>query len=119
MNSHPLLPPTLKTLSKQYVSSFPSFYAISQAKFPLANNLKLTTTQLQPFLDIVFTNFPNRVMFGSDWPVCNVGGPRGEQGNWKFWVEVVEKVLEERGMSESEKEGVWWKTGCRGYGIEL
>ncbi|KAF2820213.1 hypothetical protein CC86DRAFT_374438 [Ophiobolus disseminans] len=76
------------------------------------------TTALSPFLDVIFAAFPNRIMFGSDWPVCNVGGPRGEEGNWKFWVEVVERVLVERGLSEEEKEGVWWRTGKGVYGID-
>jgi L-fuconolactonase len=31
-----------------------------------------------PYLDVVFEAFgPNRVMFGSDWPVCNVAGRYG------------------------------------------
>lgn len=58
-------------------------------------------------------------MFGSDWPVCNVGGPRGEQGNWKFWVEVVERYLEESGFSDALKDEVWNGVGCRAYGVEL
>lgn len=74
---------------------------------------------LKPFLNVVFESFPGRVMFGSDWPVCNVGGPKGEEGNWGFWKEVVERVLDERGMSEQEKESVWWRAGCEAYRIEL
>jgi L-fuconolactonase len=32
----------------------------------------------RPYLDVVFDAFgPNRVMFGSDWPVCNVAGHYG------------------------------------------
>jgi L-fuconolactonase len=32
----------------------------------------------QPYLDVVFEAFgPGRVMFGSDWPVCNVAGGYG------------------------------------------
>jgi predicted TIM-barrel fold metal-dependent hydrolase len=58
-------------------------------------------------------------MFGSDWPVCNIGGPRGEAGNWGFWREAVSRVLEEWEESEKVREGVWWRTGERAYGIEL
>jgi predicted TIM-barrel fold metal-dependent hydrolase len=58
-------------------------------------------------------------MFGSDWPVCNVGGPRGEAGNWGFWREAVSRVLEEWEESEEVREGVWWRTGERAYGIGL
>jgi len=32
-----------------------------------------------PYLDIIFKAFPNdRIMFGSDWPVCLLGGNYGK-----------------------------------------
>jgi L-fuconolactonase len=38
-----------------------------------------TTADLQPFVDCVLEQFgPNRVMFGSDWPVSLRGGTYGE-----------------------------------------
>ncbi|KAH6433494.1 hypothetical protein HBI59_173460 [Parastagonospora nodorum] len=74
---------------------------------------------LEPYLDVVFECFPGRVMFGSDWPVCNVGGPKGEKGNWGFWRDVVEKVMNERGTSEEDREGIWWRNGSRAYGVEI
>jgi len=74
---------------------------------------------LNPYLDVVFECFPGRVMFGSDWPVCNVGGPKGEKGNWGFWRDVVEEVVDRRGMSEEEREGIWWRNGSRAYGVEV
>jgi predicted TIM-barrel fold metal-dependent hydrolase len=76
-------------------------------------------TALNPYLDIVFECFPDRVMFGSDWPVCNVGGPKGEKDNWKFWKDVVERVMMERGTSEVEMEGVWWRNGAKAYDIDV
>lgn len=86
---------------------------------PTPSTVEDIVKSLSPFLDVVFECFPGRVMFGSDWPVCNVGGPKGEEGNWEFWREVVGKVLEERGMSEDEKESVWWRAGSEAYGIEM
>jgi predicted TIM-barrel fold metal-dependent hydrolase len=74
---------------------------------------------MRPYLDTVFSAFPNRIMFGSDWPVCNVGGPKGETGNWSFWVEIVAATLEDRGLSVGEKESVWYRAGCSGYEVEL
>ena len=62
-------------------------------------------------------------MFGSDWPVCNVGGPRGEvdeegrESNWGVWRGVVEAWMEERGFGEEIREGVWWRGGARAYGL--
>lgn len=74
---------------------------------------------LNPFLDHVFTTFPRRVMFGSDWPVCNVGGPKGESGNWGFWVQIVEAGLGQRGLAEEERERVWWGAASEAYGVGL
>lgn len=56
-------------------------------------------------------------MWGSDWPVCNVGGPVGKEGNWGLWREVVESWLEGRGVSGEEAEGVFWRAGWRVYGL--
>ncbi|KAH8723153.1 hypothetical protein GQ44DRAFT_685499 [Phaeosphaeriaceae sp. PMI808] len=74
---------------------------------------------IKPFSDVVFSSFPHRIMFGSDWAVCNVGGPKGEQGNWKYWVEIIERVLEEQGLGEVEKDEVWCRTGCQAYGVDV
>lgn len=57
-------------------------------------------------------------MFGSDWPVCNVGGPKGEEGNWGFWREVVDEWMKQVGIQEEEKEWVRWRTGSEAYGLE-
>jgi len=45
-------------------------------------------------------------MFGSDWPVCNVRGPAGED-SWFVWRDVVKAVVEQRGLSEAEQGMVW------------
>lgn len=67
----------------------------------------------------IFKAFPERVMFGSDWPVCNAGGPAGEKGNWGLWVESVVLMLKEGKVEEAEAESVWWKAGSRAYGVQL
>ncbi|KAL5378170.1 hypothetical protein DPSP01_009282 [Paraphaeosphaeria sporulosa] len=74
---------------------------------------------LRPYLDYVLQSFgAHRVLFGSDWPVCNVGGPKGEVGNWGFWVEVVERYWEEKELSEKDIEWVWAKSAAAAYGIK-
>lgn len=75
---------------------------------------------LSPFFNHVFQSFgARRIMFGSDWPVCNVGGPKGEAGNWSLWREVVQGCLEARELSEEEKESVWWGAGCAAYALAV
>jgi L-rhamnono-1,4-lactonase len=59
----------------------------------------------------------HKVMFGSDWPVCNIGGPNGEHKNWGLWRQVVEKTIEKCGVKDSDF--VWRDAGCEAYGVEL
>lgn len=74
---------------------------------------------LNPYLDHILQSFgTHRILFGSDWPVCNVGGPKGEKGNWEYWVEIVEKWVEEKGLGEGEREWIWSKSAASAYGIE-
>lgn len=62
-------------------------------------------------------------MYGSDWPVCNVGlggsGNDGGQGHWREWLDVVESLLDEVGVGEEEREWVWWKTAVEAYGVKI
>ncbi|KAJ5731704.1 amidohydrolase family protein [Penicillium malachiteum] len=74
---------------------------------------------LQPWTDAVFDTFgADRVMFGSDWPVCNVGGG-GNEVSWSRWRSVVEGILERRGLTEDEKKGVWGNVAVEAYGISI
>lgn len=86
---------------------------------PTPNTVPLMLAALRPYLATVFEAFPDRVMFGSDWPVCNVGGPKGEEGNWGFWRDVVEAAMEDRGIGEKEKDGAWIGNGARAYGVSM
>ncbi|KAH8432627.1 uncharacterized protein LDX57_010254 [Aspergillus melleus] len=82
-------------------------------------NVPELVEQLRPWTDIVFDTFgPQRVLFGSDWPVCNVGGG-GNPTAWRRWKSVVEGVLERRGLREEEKRGVWGQVAVRAYGIDI
>ncbi|KAF3028292.1 hypothetical protein E8E15_010815 [Penicillium rubens] len=75
--------------------------------------------RVQPWTDVVFDAFgADRVMFGSDWPVCNVGGG-GNDVSWGRWRRVVEEALERRGLSEEQKRGVWGSVALHAYGIEI
>jgi L-rhamnono-1,4-lactonase len=73
--------------------------------------------RVQPWTDAVFDAFgAERVMYGSDWPVCNVGGG-GNDVSWGRWKRVVEEILERRGLSEKEKGGVWALVAINAYMI--
>ena len=73
---------------------------------------------LRPWARAVFEAFgPSRIMFGSDWPVCNVNG-RGPQHAWSDWKGIVTRILEELNLDDNEKGMIWLGTATRAYRIE-
>ncbi len=53
-----------------------------------ANFKEWTVEQLQPYFDVVLEAFgTDRLMFGSDWPVCLVAT------KYKSWLEIVKKQI--------------------------
>jgi L-rhamnono-1,4-lactonase len=74
-------------------------------------------SKMKPWYEHVFASFgPRRIMFGSDWPVCNLAGPRKES-SWGAWKEVVDLILEEQkgSVPESDREWVWRNTAAEAY----
>ncbi|KIV86620.1 hypothetical protein PV11_02220 [Exophiala sideris] len=74
--------------------------------------------QTKPWIDVVFTAFgPSRIMFGSDWPVCNVGGP-GTEASWRHWHALINAILGSQGLNPEEKARVWSETAVEAYNIK-
>ncbi|MFD2686096.1 amidohydrolase family protein, partial [Streptomyces phyllanthi] len=60
---------------------------------------KWTTADIRPVWDVLLSAFgPQRLMFGSDWPVCTLAG------GWNRWAETVEELLVD--CSESETRSI-------------
>lgn len=59
---------------------------------------------------------PRRLMFGSDWPVCNVKGPTGER-SWRAWKDVVQGILDDKkyGLCDEDRERIWKGTASEAY----
>jgi L-rhamnono-1,4-lactonase len=73
---------------------------------------------IQPWVSHIFTVFgPKRIMFGSDWPVCNVGGP-GDESAWTHWRNVVEALLNELDLSADDRNRVWFETAIEAYRLD-
>ncbi|KAK5103853.1 L-rhamnono-gamma-lactonase [Lithohypha guttulata] len=81
----------------------------------------------RPYIQEIFRDFgPDygnsggkmRIMFGSDWPVCNVGGP-GIERSWTHWVDFVGAVLEELHLSHEDKAMVWAGCAKEVYGLDV
>lgn len=69
-----------------------------------------TYEQIKPFLDVVFEAFrTNRIMFGSDWPVCLVAGDYSQVKG------IIETYI--KGFSVSEKCKVFGENAAKFYGI--
>ncbi|KAF4155358.1 hypothetical protein CNMCM6069_008087 [Aspergillus lentulus] len=82
-------------------------------------DIAFLVNRLQPWTDVVFEVFgPERIMFGSDWPVCNIGGG-GNDVSWNRWKSVVENVLERRGLTDEQKKGFLGEVAAKAYGIKM
>jgi len=70
-----------------------------------------TIEQLRPYADIVLEAFgPERVMFGSDWPVCRLGV---EYAAWRRTVDILCS-----GLSDDERARVMGGTAIERYGLD-
>ncbi|MFD7453800.1 amidohydrolase family protein [Kitasatospora sp. NPDC059827] len=67
-----------------------------------------TTADLRPVWDVLLSAFgPERLMFGSDWPVANLAG------GWNRWAETVDELLD--GCSADETSAVLAGTATAFY----
>jgi len=71
-------------------------------------DLEWTVSSLQPYWDVALEAFtPQRLMFGSDWPVCLLRSP------YATWISAVEQLAAQLTATESEQ--FWHQTATRAY----
>ncbi|KAF7118113.1 hypothetical protein CNMCM5793_007499 [Aspergillus hiratsukae] len=114
---------SLVSAMAQYPTTYMKLSGGFSELLPLAStpdlDIRSLVDRLQPWTDVVIEVFgPERVLFGSDWPVCNIGGG-GNEVSWSRWKSVVENVLERRGLTDEQKKGVWGEVAAKAYGIEI
>jgi L-fuconolactonase len=69
-----------------------------------------TSDELFPYLEIALELFgPDRLMYGSDWPVCLVAG------EYESYLEVLTQFT--KPLSQSEKDQIWGETAAKFYKI--
>ncbi|MDX3132868.1 amidohydrolase family protein [Streptomyces europaeiscabiei] len=69
-----------------------------------------TTADIRPVWDVLVSAFgPDRLMFGSDWPVANLAG------GWNRWATTVDELLD--GWSEHEMHALLAGTATAFYGL--
>ncbi|WP_326841858.1 amidohydrolase family protein [Streptomyces sp. NBC_01558] len=75
-----------------------------------AHPARRTPDALRPYADTVLAAFgPDRIMFGSDWPVCTLAATYGEV------LQIAEELTTE--LSPEEREAVFAGTATRVYGL--
>jgi L-rhamnono-1,4-lactonase len=79
----------------------------------------LIFTKLGPWIDGVFDAFgPERVLFGSDWPICNIGGG-GNTVSWGRWMKIVDTIVESKGLTTEQKASVFGGAAIKAYGLDV
>lgn len=77
-----------------------------------ANHENWTPEQLRPYWETVLEAFgPDRLMFGSDWPVCLLAC------EYTRWFETVSDFASE--LSESEQQALFGGTAAKAYGLSI
>ena len=98
-----------KTLMSE-LATFPNVLCKVSGLVTEANWKDWEEKDFKPYVDHVIEIFtPQRLMFGSDWPVANLGGTYAEI------VELAEALTS--GFSQSEGDYFWHKTAASAYGI--
>ncbi|WP_410821085.1 amidohydrolase family protein [Micromonospora sp. 050-3] len=70
-----------------------------------------TSADLRPAVEDALDAFgPDRLMFGSDWPVCLLAS------SYQLWVDTLAELLE--GQDGADRVSVWGGTARRVYGLE-
>lgn len=69
-----------------------------------------TVEDLRPYVDHILTAFgPDRVMWGSDWPVCRL------RASYDAWIGAAETLTED--LAPADRDAVFGDTAARFYGI--
>jgi L-fuconolactonase len=86
----------------------PNLYCKLSGMITEADWSSWTEDQLRPYFDVVLEAFgPERLMFGSDWPMCLVAG------TYAGWIGVVTNFLSSLSLSEQER--IWAGTAREAY----
>jgi L-fuconolactonase len=95
----------MKSISKQE-----NVYCKMSGMITEADYNTWTLEQLNPYMDLILKVFgSNRIMFGSDWPVCLVAG------NYKQVKEIVTNFIVK--LSDSEQRGIMGNNALNFYNI--
>lgn len=94
------------------VAAFPNVYCKVSGLTTEADWNNWTSDDFEPYLNVVFNTFgTHRLMFGSDWPVCNLAG------GYNGVLAAIDKYIGR--LSEHDKQLFWGKNSIEFYGLEV
>jgi L-fuconolactonase len=94
------------------IAQFPNVYCKISGMVTEADWFNWVLADFDPYLDVIFDAFgDNRVMFGSDWPVCNVAG------GYQQMLSMVKNYVSR--LSEDEQARFWGLNAAGFYGLEM
>jgi L-fuconolactonase len=95
----------------QAAAKFPNVYCKLSGMVTEADWQHWQPADLKPYVDAALESFgPERLMFGSDWPVCELAGS---------YLQVVESLRELLAkISAAEQAKIWGETAAKFYGIK-
>jgi predicted TIM-barrel fold metal-dependent hydrolase len=90
------------------IAKFPNVSCKISGLVAYANPQRWTTEDLRPFVEHVVASFGwDRVLFGSDWPVCTLSA------SFRQWVEALQKIT--KGASEINQKKLFSENAVRVY----
>jgi L-fuconolactonase len=93
------------------LAKFPNVYCKISGMVTEADYTSWKEEDLLPYFDTVLEAFgPQRLMFGSDWPVCLVAA------SYNRWIEIVRKRIAT--LTDSEQTAIWGDTAALVYRID-
>jgi L-fuconolactonase len=92
------------------IAHYPNVYCKVSGMITEADWYNWVLSDFKPYLDVIFEAFgPKRVMFGSDWPVCNVAG------GYQQMLSVVKNYTS--ALSADEQVRFWGQNAAEFYNI--
>ena len=91
-------------------SKFPNVYCKLSGMITEADRIHWKPADLKPYVDLALELFgPDRCMFGSDWPVCELAG------SYTQVHDALAKLIDD--LTDSEKAAIWGQTATRFYSL--
>jgi L-fuconolactonase len=95
----------------QAIATLPNVYCKISGMVTEADWANWKTEDFTPYLDVIFNAFDaNQVMYGSDWPVCNIAG------GYKGVLNVIKSYVSQ--LSQNEQELFWAKNAVDFYRLD-